>query len=398
LGRILLVLLVFLVVGLIIGAGYFYFFIYPEMDEDKEDPFREQDGFPQGYEPVYPQLSSYEFSDFETIPLATSANAPGYSYGLEWLFLNNSIYEKIGSVIQISVENSGDNALFAFEIGIEPDWSEERYFEATGYQIDPGEKKVLGMVPFEGPETSGNHEYKIGVSIMAKANNDKWYDYDWTAKTSKTLFVLPLEDKPTYELQMNPFFYYDKVLDLMNDDEQASTMAVDLTSYLGVSYNIHKVCYLYDFVTENVNYLCDPDDSDIWSGPDDTLSSMSGDCEDQAFLIASMVKAVGGDVRLHFTTDHAYASFFVGNNQSLDSLSKGIAKYYQIRNNDLRIASYYDEYGNWVILDPTVGFFPGSPALGTSPIDDGKDNQWDFATLDYLLTIDVPKGTEEETQ
>jgi transglutaminase-like putative cysteine protease len=394
LNRILTVLFVLLLLVLVAVFGYIFYRYQFLQDDSQEDDLEPMDGFVPDEQLSFPRMAVGSPNTFEVAPLATAQNAPGYQLSMQWYFLNNSVYQHIGSILKMSVENTGNNVLFVFQFGIQPYWSEDIYMEATGYYIDPGEEKELGMAPFPGPGSPGNYEYSVGVSVMAQDKSGKWYDYDWTAREEKDMEVQPIGSPGDYDVYKNPKLYYEKLLPFFEDDERAGQKAKEITSDLEGTYNIHQVCRVFDFVVENIEYICDPDDEDVWSSPDDTLASMGGDCEDQAILVASMVQALGGDVRIHFTPDHAYASFFAGNNESLKYLASGISRYYNIERNTLSITSYHDGFGNWIVLDPTVDFCPGSPPLGSEPVDGIDGYRWDFVDIEYVMNMDIPRAED----
>lgn len=384
-------IVVFLVVVSLIISAYFYINFYLLQKKEKEDPYAPQDGFTG--ELKGPIVTPGEFSTYEEIPFATADSAPGYSYSMEWNFLGNTIYQYAGSVMKMSFNNTGTREVFIYEYGLEVDWSGEVFKERTGRTIDAGGSRYLGMAAFEGPDTTGEHDYKLGISFMAKDDDGKWYDFGWTAKTSRSAEVEPLGSREDYVLMKNPRKYFGEVNSFFNEQTEAANKAQELVEDLPPAYSIYQICRIYDHVNNNIQYVSDPADKDEWCNPDKTLERMGGDCEDQAFLVAEMIRSLGGSVRIHFTETHAYASVYIGSNNSVELLSRAVGKYYGVRNTQLDLATYFDEFGNWLILDATVGFFPGAPMLDAEPM--GPDRYWDLTGTDYLINIDIVPGSDK---
>jgi len=86
------------------------------------------------------------------------------------------------------------------------------------------------------------------------------------------------------------------------DDPEIKAMAQALmSSSLGMS-DIQRVNYVLKFV-QGIPYQYDIDGKGVqeyWKLPAETLWEGKGDCEDHAFLFASLVKAMGYNVVLHY--------------------------------------------------------------------------------------------------
>jgi hypothetical protein len=126
-------------------------------------------------------------------------------------------------------------------------------------------------------------------------------------------------------------------------------------------YNTAQIYALYDWVRANIAYVNDPRGKDYWMMPDETLDSGVGDCEDQAFLLSSLVESIGGTTKLYYSDDHMFAAFYSGDNESTEKIKQDIRKTYDVP----YVVSLPDEYGNWITLDTTCGYYPGDLPCNT---------------------------------
>ena len=126
-------------------------------------------------------------------------------------------------------------------------------------------------------------------------------------------------------------------------------------SYPG-AYNIYQVCALFDMVKEKIEYVSDPRGNDVWEPANVTLKIGAGDCEDQAILLSSMIEAVGGTTGVYLTNNHAFAAVYIGNGTgATEAAVKGIRAYY----GNVDVNYLTDEYGSWLMLDPTSSLYAG---------------------------------------
>ena len=94
----------------------------------------------------------------------------------------------------------------------------------------------------------------------------------------------------------------------------------------------------------------------MWEPPNVTLQIKAGDCEDQAILLSSMIEAVGGTTRVYLTDSHAFAAVYIGNNtDEVEAAIRGIRAYY----GNVDVNYITDEYGYWLMLDPTSSLYAG---------------------------------------
>ena len=131
-------------------------------------------------------------------------------------------------------------------------------------------------------------------------------------------------------------------------------------------FSINQMLDIYDYVRANVFYQNVP--LDMWPPyyPNQTLATKSGDCKNQAVLIASMVEAIGGSAKILLIPDchHAYPIVYAGLNKDVDALNKAIRAHYPQASGQV-INWFYDknkqnETVNWFIFDTAGGWFPGN--------------------------------------
>lgn len=100
-------------------------------------------------------------------------------------------------------------------------------------------------------------------------------------------------------------------------------------------YSIDQLLDIYDWIQSNVNYLNVPVDLPATPySPPETLATKSGDCKNQAVLIASMIKSIGGDARVVIepSCTHAYTIVSFPNKSPEESIDKITNHYFPCRN------------------------------------------------------------------
>lgn len=150
--------------------------------------------------------------------------------------------------------------------------------------------------------------------------------------------------------------YCDKIDPYNLNVREASSLAIKNNPG---SYNINQLLDIYDWVKKNIEYqsVTSPN---IPYPPDQTLATSSGDCKNQAVLIASMVEAIGGTAKVVAdpSCNHAYALVYISNqSQDMQSIIDTISKHY---NQQLYIQWITSGNENWLIFDPAGGLYPGN--------------------------------------
>ncbi len=129
-------------------------------------------------------------------------------------------------------------------------------------------------------------------------------------------------------------------------------------------YSVNQLIDIYDWTKKSIFYSNVPLDASAPYYPNETLRVKSGDCKNQAVLVASMVKALGGDanVRIVPGCSHAFPYVRIGNESNLNATMDAIwAHYANARNKSLYY--YYVKEGNdtvyWVPFDTAGANYPG---------------------------------------
>jgi hypothetical protein len=112
------------------------------------------------------------------------------------------------------------------------------------------------------------------------------------------------------------------------------------------------------------NYVSDPKGKDYIAGASETVSYLSGDCDDHAILMAACVRAIGGTPRLIHTTGHIYPEILIGTRNDLETVNYLVKKVLFIKESENQELHYHiDERGQiWLNLDYTARF-PGGPFM-----------------------------------
>ncbi len=104
-----------------------------------------------------------------------------------------------------------------------------------------------------------------------------------------------------------------------------------------------KAKLLYEFVRDEIRYVSDPNiDKDYVTSPVHTMESQSGDCEDQAILLCSLLGSVGLQCYLVFIEHHTFVMVEIKGNPAI--IDRQIKTSYRLLNSP-------DVH---VVLDPTT--------------------------------------------
>lgn len=330
-----------------------------------------------------PDIPVYRARSFESKPAAISANSPGYRISIQ--AKTTSFYKNSTGVIKLWLENSGDTPVFIYKYGVRPDWLNSDWYSAdSGITINPGEKKYTGMISFK-IEKQGSTSIKPGVSILAKAKDGKWYDYGNVLMDPISYKVSePLPNESQYEYKYNALPLFQKINGYITPEEPSvKAMAREIAQKYPGKYNVYQICSVFDIVSNNIAYTSEPEGEDYWQYPNETIRIKSGDCEDHAFLLASLIQALDGTTRIYATDDHMFASIYIGDANHTSKVAEAINRYYST---PLTLHYQTDRYGSWLILEPSGGFYAGSLPVGGRPTMSGG---WTFNNTTTLYAFDV---------
>lgn len=100
-------------------------------------------------------------------------------------------------------------------------------------------------------------------------------------------------------------------------DNVVRSKAAEIASQTEGNFNIGQVCDIFDYCYDNWKYVNDPYKGGLYQKASNTIQNgLTGDCDDFAILMASLMLAVGGDARVNVAymsdSGHAYTELNVG--------------------------------------------------------------------------------------
>jgi transglutaminase-like putative cysteine protease len=338
-----------------------------------------------------PAIPGYSPKKNELTPIWRTRLQPGFS--LSSNYQTSEFFRGGAGYFRISIKNEGRNPIFIYRYGVSVNASENRiYSEDCGTLISPGEDKSLGVILVQVPDEE-KASFNIVLWLLACTSEGKWHEYEPYHMSGFNADLKPMPEKVNSVYQYDPS-YYTKILNRLVEPAEPSirnTSAEIARSYPG-AYNIYQICAIFDNVQEQIKYVNDPRGHDFWSAANDTLKIGAGDCDDKAILISSMLEAVGGTTRIYLTDTHAFAAVYIGDGtKATEAAVKGVRAYY----GNVDVNYLTDEYGSWLMLDPTSSFYAGGLPGTTAPVNiqaaGGKEiyRTWTFVDTSEVKVIDI---------
>ena len=307
-------------------------------------------------------------------------------WSLEWL--RSEIYTTYGGVAWVSLNNSGTSPLFVYGLSIQ--WidtniSSSRLADAL---VQPGEIVEIGLLSFPAPPSAGNYEYSIRLDLAVRHPNGDWYDYGSTSIGGHDAIVLNASASTGFMTYHNYPQYYDRVNGLV-DFSVTAPIAQEVKARFPGEYSLMQVVQGYEWVRRNIEYVADAED--YWQSANQTLSKGTGDCEDQAILLASLIGELGGNARVNIIEEHAFPTVFVGKNASIISYVRAsIASYYGVNATDLHLTYLTDDSGIWLVIDPVgIPYAGGLPSLSAPQPSSSWIDDWTFESSSWCHIIDA---------
>lgn len=337
----------------------------------------------QGFEAAdlhAPMISSDPAID-DTVPTPATNIDPGRHLQMQWSM--TPVYSGYGGAITLTINNTGSNALHLYSFGLEWPGKNMSEYRKANVTISPHSSKDVGLLFFNAPTIVGSATYRINLELAAQnMARTAWYDYGTLIGQERSADILALSEFKNYTVTFNSAFYFDKVNDLVSYDE-VEQLASSLRGGTG-PYNVQEIIAAFDWIRDNIAYADDPED--VWQSPKDTMSLGSGDCEDQAILMASLVGSLGGNARVNIIQGHAFATVYMGNSSlSLLGISGAISSHYGC---DLTPYFIQDSTGYWMTVDTTGFPYAGGLVTTSAPVGDGI-NAWTFEDSDWMVAIDA---------
>lgn len=322
-----------------------------------------------------------------TIPTPTSSSTPLYKQiSLNWT-ITQDIYAGYGGAMDLTVKNNNVAKLYIYAFGLRWISSGDTYYRNCSVTIQSNNAANLGLLIFGAPG-SGLNDYEILLKVAAYngIGADKgWHDYGELQSEPETTTVSPLGSAWEVEQSSNPLAYYNKVNQRVSYSD-AQTVANLIKAEQPGNYSILQIAETYRWVRANIEYLIDAN-GDYWQSAKETLSLGTGDCEDHAILMASIIGALGGNARVNLIDQHAFATVYVASGYSgLMKVKQALASYYGIDNQTYEMAYLVDQYGYWLVVDTT-----GFPYAGGIPANSeavSLTGNWTVLST-YLYKVDA---------
>jgi hypothetical protein len=309
--------------------------------------------------------------------------------GMTWTV--TPIYSGYGGVMNITVTNNDPTAVYIYKFGVVWEHSSVSTWRNTSTLILPGHSSTLGFLFFQAPANVPFGYYTIKLNLeVQNALGSSWSAIGNYGMTSSKYTVL--ESPLTYlnhSTTTNSDAYYSKVNTRVDLGVTRTIADNILTNNSGV-YSIQAVADAFDWVRDHVSYADDP--HDYWQSASETLSWRTGDCEDYAILLASMIDEMGGNARVNIIDGHAFPSVFVGSNASVEAnVSKAISSHY-----GTQVPVYYlnDTTGYWMVVDPTGFPYAGGLPTLSGPVLNDSAHAWSFQSSTWLSVVDATGSTQ----
>jgi hypothetical protein len=311
------------------------------------------------------------------------------SWGITWETPEDSVYAGFGGVLWLTLNSQDSKDIWVY--GVSFIWVENSamYSKETGVLAAAGEDTLVGLLPFGAPLEPGSHQYRIAVEMAVQSISGPWYDCGNVVVAEGYYFnVRATPASNGWSTTMNPTNYYDKVNSRIDEASVGNVLTSVEAVYPG-QYNLLQVCQAYEWVRTNVAYVAET--GDYWQSANETLNSLSGDCEDHAILIASIIKGLGGNARVNIIDGHAFSTVFVASNSSeLQAVEESIESYYWAPSGSLRINYLIDDFGYWMVMDTTgEPYVGGLPTLSRYASWVPDSATFTFSDSNYLICIDA---------
>ena len=359
------------------------------------DPKSQESVFtPQPTSFTSPAIPKYSPRKSEHAPILRTLLQPGFS--LSSNYQTSEFFQGGVNYIRINIKNEGRNPIFIERYGISVNASENRiYSEECGVLLSPSEEQNLGVIAVKIPEEE-KASFNIVLWLLASSSEGKWHEYEPYSLTGFTADLKPMPEKFAPKYRYNPASYFETINRLVEPAEpDVRGKAAEVARAYPGAYNIYQVCALFDMVKEKIEYVSDPRGNDVWEPANVTLRIGAGDCEDQAILLSSMIEAVGGTTRIYLTDSHAFAAVYMGKGTgAAEAAVEGVRAYY----GNVDVNYLTDEYGSWLMLDPTsslyAGGLPGKTAQTKVHAANGNETyrSWTFVNTKEIRAIDISPG------
>lgn len=144
--------------------------------------------------------------------------------------------------------------------------------------------------------------------------------------------------------------------------EPANTSVIKRANEITEAYKngdyIENICAIFDDVYRNWNYQRDPGGMEYFEKAGVSVYTYTGDCDDYATLMISLIKSIGGEGRVVCVSGHAYPELYLGRDMTddeLDAVKNSINRYYENKGSRTRanFLNYHTDVNRtvWLNLD-----------------------------------------------
>jgi hypothetical protein len=311
------------------------------------------------------------------------------TWTVEWRMAE--VYAGYGGVLMFYANNTGPHHLYVYGMTLKWDGTSLSYGREVAKDVNPGTKEFVCLLPFGAPTTPGSYNYSLYVKVAIQGLvGGAWYDKGEYRVAGHDSTVLPVHPAPSWTTQINPSKYY-KAVNSQVDFERTASVVQTIKAETPGNYTILQVAETYEWVRAHIEYREEPFGQDYWQTANETLTWGTGDCEDHAILVASIIGELGGQARVNIIEGHAFPTVFLTNNASeLDSYREALDSFYGVEAGSLEYNLLKDDLGYWIVSD-TVGYpyLGGLPAASGYMETSGTGGTWGFTSSAYLYKIDA---------
>ena len=299
------------------------------------------------------------------------------------------VYQDYGGIIELLIDNKGSNQVYVRSYGLS--WGSENITCSVNCSkfVSSGETLSMGVLYFTGPGTNGTSTFSVHMNLWASSiHGDQWSDKGDLLVGTQEVECLPEPELRDRDVSRNPVKQYNKLNELV-DFEAVGGLMENVLEVVPGDYSVGQVLEAYELVRAKFPYLVDTDDH--WQSVSETLALGTGDCEDHAILLSSLLTALGGHCRINLINGHAFPTVYVGNSTSkLTEVTENIRTYY---GNAVPVHWIEDDLGYWLVVD-TVGMpYAGGHPAASVPVEVSGGGSWNFQDGDWIMTIDVTGET-----
>ncbi len=212
----------------------------------------------------------------------------------------------------------------------------------------------------------------VGLSLTSVIGTytfgDLFSNYSqWLRSLQMTASQVPMASQ-----RHDPFHDAEKLRALVNElDPAVRKAAIQMATANFKEVNVAademvllRALSIFKEINSTWTYVSDPKGREYFAPTAESIELMAGDCDDHAVLMAALINAVGGEVRLVRTTGHVYPELLVGDDERLERAAHLIRKVlFDKEVGDAPLYHHTDADGrHWINLDYTRNY-PGGELM-----------------------------------